>query len=63
MAFEENRLYRIIDLVTSILKFSRKSKVFKRHNPWIAPIFSLLKELSIKKEIAKNNQLKIKVLF
>ena len=52
IAFEGNRLDRIIDLVTSVLKFSKNSKVFKRSNPWIQPIFSLLKELSERKEVS-----------
>ncbi len=52
-----------MDFACNILKTSKKSKVFKKTNPWIEPIFSLMKELYDKKNLKKPIMLKIKILF
>ena len=57
---------QIIDFVKVILKACKNSKVFKKTNPWVEPIFALLKEIyeiCMKKRTEKKVQIKIKILF
>ena len=63
IAYEKGRIKEIIDFAINILRSSKRSKVFKETNPWIGPIFSLLKEIQEKKDIKKQIQLKIRILF